>query len=325
VRARGLKPLTDAAALLEQVVARNPNYAPAWALLSLAYVLTPNYHPAWVSGAVAETRGLIDKTMPKAELAAQRAIQLDPKDANGYVALAYVQAMRAHLLQAEELFSKALGLDDYNPEALHFYSLLLSGVGRLKDAVAMRQRLQVLEPFVPSFKWNTAHILWVNGQTNDALALQREVPPELAAGQGQWLLVWIYASLGRYLEAADVIQANPAGFFLPRTAEVAARLLRTAPKAAASPQTLPPLGFFQFVYSYVGAESRILDFSEETLEVGYSAPGAVGLLWHPSYTTARKTERFKAFARKAGLVEYWHERGWPPLCHPTTGDDFVCE
>src|SRR6266566_1791767 len=46
VRARGLKPLTDAAALLEQVVARDPNYAPAWALLAEAYFLTPNYTPA---------------------------------------------------------------------------------------------------------------------------------------------------------------------------------------------------------------------------------------------------------------------------------------
>jgi hypothetical protein len=39
----------------------------------------------------------------------------------------------------------------------------------------------------------------------------------------------------------------------------------------------------------------------------------------------RKTERFKALMRKAGLVDYWKARGWPDLCHPTTGDDFACE
>jgi hypothetical protein len=38
----------------------------------------------------------------------------------------------------------------------------------------------------------------------------------------------------------------------------------------------------------------------------------------------RNTERFKTFARKAGLVEYWRAKGWPEFCHPTTGDDFVC-
>src|SRR5262245_35221745 len=36
VRSRGLQPLTDATVLLEQVVARDPNYAPAWSLLALA-------------------------------------------------------------------------------------------------------------------------------------------------------------------------------------------------------------------------------------------------------------------------------------------------
>ncbi len=35
-------------------------------------------------------------------------------------------------------------------------------------------------------------------------------------------------------------------------------------------------------------------------------------------------ERFKAFVRKAGFVDYWRAKGWPEQCHPTTGDDFTC-
>ena len=26
-----------------------------------------------------------------------------------------------------------------------------------------------------------------------------------------------------------------------------------------------------------------------------------------------------------GYVEYWRAKGWPDLCHPTTGDDFACD
>jgi hypothetical protein len=26
--------------------------------------------------------------------------------------------------------------------------------------------------------------------------------------------------------------------------------------------------------------------------------------------------------RKAGIVDYWRAKGWPDLCHPTTGEDF---
>jgi len=44
------------------------------------------------------------------------------------------------------------------------------------------------------------------------------------------------------------------------------------------------------------------------------------LLWHPSYPPLRKTERFKAFVRATDYVEYWHVKGWPEFCHPTTAD-----
>jgi hypothetical protein len=39
----------------------------------------------------------------------------------------------------------------------------------------------------------------------------------------------------------------------------------------------------------------------------------------------RKTARFKAFARDAGLVEYWRARGWPAPCHPVGANDFTCD
>jgi hypothetical protein len=48
------------------------------------------------------------------------------------------------------------------------------------------------------------------------------------------------------------------------------------------------------------------------------------MVWHSSYKPVRSSERFKLWARKIGLVEYWRAKGWPDLCHPTTGDDFEC-
>jgi hypothetical protein len=36
-------------------------------------------------------------------------------------------------------------------------------------------------------------------------------------------------------------------------------------------------------------------------------------------------QRFKAYVRKAGLVDYWRARGWPDLCRPMGADDFVCD
>ena len=48
-------------------------------------------------------------------------------------------------------------------------------------------------------------------------------------------------------------------------------------------------------------------------------------LWTSAYAPVRKTERFKAYVRKAGMVDYWKARGWPGLCHPMGADDFVCD
>jgi hypothetical protein len=48
-------------------------------------------------------------------------------------------------------------------------------------------------------------------------------------------------------------------------------------------------------------------------------------VWHPSYAPVRKTERFKTFARQAGLVEYWRAKGWPEFCRPVGANDFVCD
>jgi hypothetical protein len=61
-----------------------------------------------------------------------------------------------------------------------------------------------------------------------------------------------------------------------------------------------------------------LEQYEETAEAGYFAAsgGDDAILWHPSYAPVRKTDRYKAFGRKSGYVEYWRAKGWPDLCRP---------
>ena len=321
VRARGLKPLIDAAGLLEQVVARDPNFAPAWAMLGLACALTPNYYPAWFCGSVEELRSIVDEALPRAESAARRAIQLDPNHADGHLSLGVTQDRRGKFLHAEELYLKALTLDSNNPDALHAHSLLLAGVGRLKEALAIRRHLQALEPFVPVFNWNTANVLALNGQLDDAITMIKALP----TGVGRSDLARSYAAMGRYGEAADALLEIPSGNYPSEIVKEAARLLRTAPAKVDLPQSTPRLGFLNFVYLHIGASDRALAFYEGNVQAGYLISASVALLWHPSYAPLRKTERFKAFVRKAALVDYWRKRGWPDLCRPTSADDFVCD
>jgi transposase InsO family protein len=60
-------------------------------------------------------------------------------------------------------------------------------------------------------------------------------------------------------------------------------------------------------------------------EFNLIAPTSVYPLWLPEFAQTRKSERFRNYVRKIGLVDCWRTRVWPDLCHRTIGDDFECE
>ena len=90
--------------------------------------------------------------------------------------LGLTRELRGDLVAAEDLYRKALILDPTSPDVLHFYSRLQAEVGRLKESIAMRQQLQVLDPFVPVYNHVTSWLYWVSRETDKALALDASLP-----------------------------------------------------------------------------------------------------------------------------------------------------
>jgi len=321
VRSRNEGTSLDAAvALLEGVVARQPNYAPAWALLAQAYSLAPDYDPTFQNSSVEALRRAANADLPKSEAAARRALQLDPRNADAYAGMGWGQTLRGHMLDAEQSFKHGLSLDPLNPDVLQWYSIFSTITGRFKEAVAMREQLRVIEPLVPTFNSNTARDLATAGQYAKALSIAQALPSDNTQRAAD--LASIYAAMKQYNEAADAALSAPRGKFPPGAPETAARLLRMAP-APAPQQNFPYLGAFSFVFAYVGLPERALEYWEHNADAGYNLPGDPYLL-RPDFGAVRKTDRFKALVRKLGLVDYWRAKGWPDLCHPTTGDDFAC-
>jgi hypothetical protein len=80
-----------------------------------------------------------------------------------------------------------------------------------------------------------------------------------------------------------------------------------------------------FVYLYIGAPDRVLDYQERQARYPLLGASQVRYLWGPEFSSVRKTERFKTFVRKMGFVEYWRARGWPDLCRAVGADNFVCD
>jgi TolB-like protein/tetratricopeptide (TPR) repeat protein len=310
---------------LEQVVARHPRFAPAWAALALAYVRRGIGLPQ--NATVAEMRRSMDEWRPKAEAAARRAIELDANLPDGYSQLGLTTVGKWDFAKADELFSRALALDPLHPDAMHFYAGVLGMVGRVEEAIAMRERLLRIEPLVGVYNFNYDEMLWVDGR-QDALNARLRARPGNSPGARAAFFARMYAAQGRYAEAADAVKTAPRDRHPEGAVDAAERLLRAVPnsRAAGSAQSLPRLGRdLDFVYVRVGAPELVMQTYEEDLASGGPDLGSSVLLWHPFYAPVRKTERFKAYVRSAGFVDYWRTKGWPALCHPTTGDDFECE
>jgi TolB-like protein/DNA-binding SARP family transcriptional activator len=320
LRAKALwrkQPPSTVASILEKVVLRAPDYAPAWSLLALAYLSTPYGDPGLFSGGFAQWRSVMGGAIQKAGTTAHRALELDPQNADAWLALARIQQAQNNYAQAEELNARALALDPNNAGVLMNREQLLRDMGYLNQALSLSQRAVLLEPFIPNYKSRVAVDIWLNGRSDEAVkTLERLPESDMAA----FFLPQLYAEQGRYTQAAEILQKREQGLFLPGTIEVSARLLRNAP---ARPAHFPELGQLYWVYFFVGAPEHMLDWNEEVQKLGYWA--SVYPLWAKPYASIRMTQRFKNYVRSLGFVEYWKQHGWPDLCHPVGADDFECD
>jgi TolB-like protein/DNA-binding SARP family transcriptional activator/Flp pilus assembly protein TadD len=290
-----------AVAMLEQVVARDPGYAPAWALLAM-----------------------MTSDPSKKEAAAREAIRLDPRNAAGYGALAQTEAFGlGNFARYEDLLRQALALDPNEPEVLNFLAAMLTSAGRIKEALSIRERLRTVEPFIPQYNNHIANVMLIDGQNEAAIAILEALP---AASRFNVTLAHAYAAEERYGEAADTLLAAKEWNRIVGPQEDAARLLRSAPTKVKAPEALPVFrNELSYVYGYIGAQDRGLDDPERVIAEGkHLTLGQVRHIWSPEYAPIRKTERFKAFVRNAGYVDYWRARGWPDLCRPLGADDFAC-
>jgi len=273
-RPRGAVALTNAAVFLEKVLARDPDFAPAAALLAYDYALIPLFAPSLRGGMPEEERKIVERTIPKSDDLARRATALDPKSAEAFVALGYANLVQRKMVAAEDAFKQALALNPDQADGLHGYSQLLAAMGRIKESLAMREHLQAIEQFIINYTADTAEIYWLDGDTEKAVAMLQPFRP------GRTLeLALVEASAGHYREAAAALREMPAQNYPAGMLETAARTLDSAPAKAAAPAALPRLGNMSFAYMHVGAPERVLEFYEDEIKGGYFQPISTTWFW----------------------------------------------
>jgi serine/threonine-protein kinase len=122
----------------QRAIAKDPNFAPAYAGLADTYVLLGSMPYAVMPTSEAGSR---------AKAAAHQALAIDPTLAEAQVSLAFVTySFDWDWAGGERAFRRALDLDPEYVPAHYWYSLYLGQLGRLDEALSEAERAVELEP-----------------------------------------------------------------------------------------------------------------------------------------------------------------------------------
>lgn len=163
-RGRDKADLQNALAYTEQAIKADPKYASAWALRS--YLVDTMTDVGMMSPA---------EGFPKARADAERAIELDPNGAGGYLALAWAQMNRDWNWDGAELsLNKAAEIAPGSASILRYRSFLSQSLGRLNEAIEFHQQAITLDPLKASSHSYLAYLLYCAGEYKKSEAAMKK-------------------------------------------------------------------------------------------------------------------------------------------------------
>ncbi|HZR77832.1 MAG TPA: tetratricopeptide repeat protein [Chthoniobacterales bacterium] len=157
--------IPKAIAFYEQAIARDPNYALAYAGLGQAYILLPFYTGA-------DRRAVI----PKAKEAALKALSLDPNVAEAHLALGKILFFgEMDLAGGIREYKRAVELKPNDASAHHWYGNdSLASLGRFEEAIAEGKRAVELDPLSPVINTDLGSTLYYARRYDDSAAQIRK-------------------------------------------------------------------------------------------------------------------------------------------------------
>src|SRR5689334_22051535 len=187
--------LARAADCFERAVAHDPTFALALTGLAMAYA------------ELSEQGGMPpDVAYRKAGEAAAAALRIDPELGEAHRTVAYLKVVRDHdWAGAEAEFQRALELNPEDANAHDLYGRLCSALGRHDEAIALQRRAQELDPL--SHRLDAVSSLLRAGRHHEALIGARNAV-ELDPGhdRGRATLGWAYFLSGRQEEGVAELE-----------------------------------------------------------------------------------------------------------------------
>jgi TolB-like protein/Tfp pilus assembly protein PilF len=185
--------------LYQQAIAIDPDYAPAWTGLSVAY-------------AVAALKERMDKEegLRLAREAVEKALQIDPDDAEARVRLGQALARDGNWPAAAEHFKQAYAAEPNSPLTLGIMAQQAGRQGRIDEVVRLYDRAAAVDPLASIWHGNKAAQLIHFHRTKQAeVALERSYEMN---GNVRWLregMIDIHIVRGEYAQALELLDLVP--------------------------------------------------------------------------------------------------------------------
>ena len=153
MRYREAPGLEQSIAYFQQAIAKDPDFARAYAGLALALVLNGVY--------AGESR---QNPMPGALVAIEQALALDDEESEAYAAIGLVRTLQGELQGADSAFRRALELNPNYAMAYMWYGGVLNNTGREDEALRMFEMAAELDPLSAHIKLNLGIYYNLHGQ-----------------------------------------------------------------------------------------------------------------------------------------------------------------
>jgi TolB-like protein/Tfp pilus assembly protein PilF len=285
LRARALGNSLQSIGPLEEAIAKDPSFAPAYAGLAATY--------AYRSGHIAADQADL---VVKMRSAAEKAIQLDPLLAEANDALAIAYARDGQWEQSEKSFRRTIELDPSRSESYDDLALyLLLPLGRIGEAVSQMHIAEKADPLSPEVHIVTGYVLLSAGRYDEAVGHCEKLPadsPDKAECLGRALV-----GQGRIGEAIPILATAPNPRYLGYAYGRAGRREEAEKLAATSPGALAQA----LIFAGLGDKERTLHAVERLATLG---PVRLGRdLTYPEFALIRGDPRVKVLRKKVGLPE----------------------
>ena len=285
-----------AAEYMAEAVQLDPAYAMAWAHLSGARSTAAVF---WK-----EPPAVAREHMLEARLAADRALQLAPGLGPAHAARAYVAFYGFDHRGALAECRRAVQLAPDDGTVLNGCGYTLAGIGKLHEAIALRERLLAIEPLYTVNHSEYAKLLMATGRLDDAQKYLR-IAEGLSQPKSSPSIQFMYFAIARgdSRAALEVARDRPSPW---REMNLAIALQASPDRAAADAALAKVLAdrtwektdpyLVARAYALRGDYGRTVDWLERA-----PAGDILFMLGDPIILRARDDPRLVAFCKKAGL------------------------